>query len=306
MLLFLRAAGPVVFVNPRAGGGRARAYVGQIKELFESFAIRVEVQLTGSVEELQAGAHEAISQGHKMLFAMGGDGTAQALAKVTYGSDAVLGLLPAGGGNDLAAAAGIPGHPLKAAQTLVHGRIRRVDVVKAQTADGRAHLYVGGGGIGLDAEAARLAGERYRRLPGRLRYLASALHALARFQPLEVRLEFPGSAYQAYSDKALLVAALNTPTYGGGLRLAPGATVDDGLLHVVLIEELKMLNVLSLLPRLTMRGELRTDRVKRWQVERLTLSADRPCLFHGDGEILGPAPVLIELVRGALQILSPR
>ena len=82
--------------------------------------------------------------------------------------------------------------------------------------------------------------------------------------------------------------------------------VDDGLLHVVLIEELKMLNVLSLLPRLTMRGELRTDRVKRWQVERLTLSADRPCLFHGDGEILGPAPVLIELVRGALQILSPR
>lgn len=304
-LALLRTARPVVFVNPRAGGGRARTYVAAIQEWFRSFQIAVQLKTTGSAEELQFMARLSLSQGQRVFFAMGGDGTAQALANVTGDTDAILGLLPAGGGNDFAAAAGIPNHPVKAAQALVHGRIRRVDLARARTGDDHVRLYVGGGGVGLDAEAARYAGGRYRNFPGRVRYIASALHALTEFQPIAVRLEFPGSAEAAYAGKALLVGVLNTPTYGGGLRLAPGATLDDGRLHVVVIEDLTALGILKLLPRLTVTGELRTEGVKRWQVERLTLSTDRPCLFHGDGEILGPAPVEIELAPGALQILSP-
>jgi len=304
-LTLLRAARPVVFVNPRAGGGRAGTYLAAIQELFRSFQIAVQLKTTGSAEELESLARLALSQGQRVLFAMGGDGTAQALVNVTFNTDAILGLLPAGGGNDFAAAVGIPNHPLKAAQALVHGRIRRVDLARARTGDDQVRLYVGGGGVGLDAEAARYAGERYSNFPGRVRYIASALHALTGFQPIEVRLEFPGSAQAAYAGKALLVGVLNTPTYGGGLRLAPGATLEDGRLHVVLIEALGALDVLQLLPRLTLRGELRTDRLKRWQVRRVRLVTERPCLFHGDGEIFGPTPVEIETVPAAVQLLAP-
>jgi diacylglycerol kinase (ATP) len=104
---------------------------------------------------------------------------------------------------------------------------------------------------------------------------------------------------------SLLAGVLNTPSYGAGLRLAPDARIDDGLLDVVLLEDLSALSVLRLLPRLMGSGKLRTARVKRWKVKRVRMCADRPSLFHGDGEILGPAPVEIEVVPGAVQVLAP-
>ena len=102
----------------------------------------------------------------------------------------------------------------------------------------------------------------------------------------------------------LLAAVLNSPTYGAGVRLAPGAAVDDGLLHVVLIEEFSKFGVLTLLPRLMGSGDLRTSRVKRWRAQRVKLTTNRLCLFHGDGEILGPTPVEIEIVPKAVRVLA--
>lgn len=305
LLSFWRAAPSLVFVNFKAGGGRARNYLPRIQKLFSSHEISVQFAATSSAEELESAAKHAISQGQRVLFAMGGDGTFQALANASFGSDVLLGILPVGGGNDFAAALGIPGDPVKAADAALRGRPRRVDLVSARTADGRTRLYVGGGGVGLDAEAARYANGRYRRFPGRLRYIAAALHALAGYKALEVRIEFPESEQRVATARVLLAGALNTPTYGAGLRLAPGASVDDGLLHVFLVEDLSTSGVLRLLPRLAASGELRTSRIKRWQVKCVRLSTDRPCLFHGDGEILGPTPVEIEVVQSAIQVLSP-
>ena len=240
-----------------------------------------------------------------MLLAWGGDGTLQALVNGVYGSNVMIGILPAGGGNDFAAALGLPSDPVFAAQMILKGKPRSVDLARARTADGQTRLYAGGGGVGLDAEAARLASGRYRRLPGRLRYIASALQALAEHLPLKVRLEFPGEDLQPVETVSLLAGVLNTPTYGAGLRLAPDARIDDGLLNAVLLGDLSALNVLSLLPRLMGRGELRTSRIKRWGVRSVRISTDRPCLFHGDGEILGPAPVEIEVVPNAVRVLAP-
>jgi diacylglycerol kinase (ATP) len=122
---------------------------------------------------------------------------------------------------------------------------------------------------------------------------------------MEVRVDFPASDIPSFETKALLAAVLNSPTYGAGVRLAPGATVDDGLLDVVVIEKFSKLGVLTLIPRLMGSGELRTSRVKRWRAQRVRLTTNRPCLFHGDGEILGPTPVEIEVVPKAVRVLAP-
>jgi diacylglycerol kinase (ATP) len=261
--------------------------------------------VTKSAEELESSARNAISEGRRLLFAMGGDGTFQALANAAFGADVLLGVFPVGGGNDFAAGLGLPGEPLKAAAAALQGTPRLIDLVRARTADGRTRLYLGGGGVGLDAEAARYASGIYRRFPGRVRYIAAALRALAGYLPLDVQIDFPGSDLPPLKAKALLAAALNSPTYGAGLRLAPDARLDDGSLHVVLIEDLSVLEVLLLLPRLMRTGELRTPHVKRWRVQRLRLTTDRPSVFHGDGEILGPTPVEVEVVPGAIRVLAP-
>ena len=301
----LRESPVVVFINSVAGGGRARSYLGRIQKLFESFHVQAQFAMTNSAAELESSVQSVISQGQRVLFAMGGDGTFQALANAAFGAEALLGILPVGGGNDFAAALGLPDDPVKAAEAILRGNPRFVDLVKVRTAEGRTRLYAGGGGIGLDAEAAHYANGAYRGLPGRWRYLASALRALVGYVPLEVRVDFPGSNLISWEAKALLAAVLNSPTYGAGLRLAPGATVDDGSLHVVLIEDIGTFGMLWLLPRLMGSGELRTSRVKRWRAQRVQLTTDGPCMFHGDGEILGTTPVEIEVVPKAVKVLAP-
>jgi diacylglycerol kinase (ATP) len=301
----LRESAVSVFVNSMAGGGRARPYFTKMQKLFESLHVHAQFVMTKSTTDLELSAQNAISQGSRALFAMGGDGTFQALANAAFGTQVLLGVLPIGGGNDFAAALGLPDDPMIAANAVLRGNPRFVDLLKARTAEGRIRLYVGGGGIGLDAEAARYASGAYRRFPGRSRYIASALRALAGFVPLEVRIDFPESDLVPQEAKALVVAALNSPTYGAGLRLAPGATLQDDSVHVVLIEDIGTIGVLRLLPRLMGSGELRTSRVKRWQVRKVRLTTPRPTKFHGDGEILGSTPVEIEVVPRAIEVLAP-
>jgi diacylglycerol kinase (ATP) len=301
----LRESPVIVFVNSVAGAGRALFYLGRIQKLFASFRIHAQFVITNSAAELESSAQNAISQGQRVLFAMGGDGTFQALANAAFGAEALLGILPVGGGNDFATALGLPDDPVKATEAILRGNPRFVDLVKVRTAEGRTRLYAGGGGVGLDAEAARYANGTYRRFPGRLRYLASALRALVGYVPLEVRIDFPESNLISWEAKALLAAVLNSPSYGAGLRLAPGATVDDGSLHVVLIEDIGTFGVLWLLPRLLGSGELRTSRLKRWRVHKVRLATRKPSVFHGDGEILGSTPVEIEVVQRAVQVLAP-
>lgn len=294
----------VVFVNPRAGGGRARRSISSIKRIFVERAFPAEFILTESAEALESQARSAIQAGRRVLLAMGGDGTLQALVNAAHGREVMLGILPTGGGNDFAAALGLPKNPIAAAVAILSAKPRWVDVLCARTVDGNRRLYLGGGGVGLDADAASYSAA-YAQLPGRLRYIAAALRALREFKPLRVRAEFPGSEVPPMEAAALLAGVLNTPSYGAGLRLAPHARIDDGLLTTLFVRNLSAAQVLAVVPRLVARGDLPESYVTRVSAARVRLTTNRECLFHGDGEILGPAPVEIEVLPKAMQVLAP-
>jgi diacylglycerol kinase (ATP) len=295
----------IVYVNPAAGGGRALAYLPKIRKVFEAASFPAEFVTVGSPADLEQNVHAVIDGGKRLLFALGGDGTFQALVNAAYGSEVILGVLPGGGGNDFAAALQIPEDPVEAAAAILRAQPKRVDLALARTADGRVRLYLGGGGLGIDAEAARHANGAFRRMPGRSRYIASALRAFCTHRSLGVRVEFPQSDFPPMEINSLLAAVLNTPTYGAGIRLAPEARLDDGWLDVVIVEDHSVLQILALLPRLLKSGELRTPQAKRFRVQTVKFTTDRPCLFHGDGEILGPTPVEIEVVPQAVRVLAP-
>lgn len=294
----------VVFVNPAAGGRHARNYLPQVRRVFDAASIRAEFIYTKSSEDLESAAATAINNGKRLLLSLGGDGTFQALVNAAYGADVVVGVLPAGGGNDFAAALQIPVDPVRGATTLLKGEPRLVDLLRARTADGRERFYVGGGGLGIDAEAARHASAAFRHLPGRSRYVASALCAFMGFHPVVVRAEFPEGA-PPMESKCLLAAALNTPSYGAGIRLAPEAKLGDGWLEAVFVKDLNILEVVGLLPRLMKTGELHPKYVKRVRAQSVKFETDRACLFHGDGESLGPTPVEIKVVPNAIRVLAP-
>jgi diacylglycerol kinase (ATP) len=301
----LQASRPMVFLNASAGRGRARKYFSRAREILETEKIYADFVFTESADDLELRARSAIADGHKLLLAMGGDGTLQGLANAAYGSEVVLGVLPAGGGNDFAAALGLPKDPLAALHALLAGQPRRVDLLRARTSDGRERLYAGGGGVGLDVDALRYVGGAFRRMPGRLRYVTAALRAWLKFTPLDVRVEFPESEQPTIEASVLLAGVLNSPTYGAGLRVAPEARLEDGLLNLSLVKKLNAVEVLGLLPRLLKNGSFPESYLKQTSARRIILRTKSTCLFHGDGEILGPTPVEIEVVPGAIQMLAP-
>jgi diacylglycerol kinase (ATP) len=294
-----------VYVNPSAGGGRVRSLLPRIRKVFEAAAAPAEFIFVRDAKELESNAMASITSGRRLLLALGGDGTFQGLVNAAYGADVVLGVLPAGGGNDFAAGLGLAQDPVTAAEMILRGETKQVDLARARTADGRARLYLGGGGLGIDAEAARHANGIFRRLPGRSRYVASALWAFCGCRAIGVRAEFPGSDLPAIEVKSLLAAVLNTPTYGSGIRLAPQARLDDGWLDAVFLEDLNVFQVAKLLPGLLTSGELESPRVRRVRIRAVKFTTDRPSTFHGDGEILGPTPVEIEVVPEAIRVLTP-
>jgi len=299
----LREGSVQILVNPLAGGRRSGRWIRDIRDVATAAGIEVHVYSAQSSKEMESVAAEKIGGGSKVFLVMGGDGTLQTLVNVPGIEQVTLGLLPSGSGNDFAAALGLPPEPVQALRALLEGCVKRVDLARVRTADAHERLYCGGGGLGLDAEAARHASQTYAGLPGRSRYVISALHAVATFSAMTVRAEIPGQA--AIEKKVLLAAALNTPSYGAGLRLADEARIDDGMLELVFVEELGLGDICGLVLDWTRHRALRTGRISRQQVARVRLSSDRPCLFHGDGELIGPAPVEIEVAPGAIQVLAP-
>ncbi|HET7105637.1 MAG TPA: diacylglycerol kinase family protein [Candidatus Acidoferrum sp.] len=298
----------LILANPTAGGGLGREALPRLQRFAQAKKWNAEFRDAGSSGEFSQIAKDEAATGRERIFALGGDGTFQALLNAVAGNTNVsIGVLPAGGGNDLASALGLPLDAVRAAELiLTRGEAVPLDAARVRTADGAERLYMGGGGVGLDAEAARFASGRYRKLRGRSRYLLSAIRALGTFRGVHVRVSLEGAEQTALEGTALVLGILNTPSYGGRLRLAPLASLEDGHLDLVLLENLNAFEIAGMLPRLAASGEIRTERIQRHQVTRAKIETERPCAFHADGEIVGMTPVEIAVVPRAMRVWRPR
>ena len=294
-----------VFVNPAAGRGGAGRKVAEMGSAFARLTYAARIVETDSADEFRNQVRRALGEGCATLIAMGGDGTLQLLVNEVLGQDVQVGVIPAGCGNDFAAALGITKNVEKAVEIIVGGKTRMVDLVRVRNSSGLHVVCLGGGGMGIDAEALRYANGRFAKWPGRLRYLASAIAALRGFRGVQVEAAFPESDRPHVAKLVLMAAVLNAPTLGGGLRLAPDARLDDGMLEVVMIEMLRKTEVLALIPRLLITGELRSGRAVRMRSAKIKLTAEKETSFQGDGELLGKTPVEIEVVHKALRVLAP-
>ncbi len=290
--------------NPTAGGGLAQEVLPHLQSFAAAKPWNVEFCSARSSGEFTQIAREEAARGRDRIFALGGDGTFQVLLNALAGNAEVsIGVLPAGGGNDLAAALGLPLHPVQAAKLILERGVSvSLDAARVRTADGLERLYMGGGGVGLDAEAARFASGVYRKIRGRSRYLLSAIRALRKFHAVGVHVSLDNSVENFLDARALVLGVLNTPSYGGGLRLAPEARLEDGKLDLVILEDLSLLEIAAILPSLAISGEIRTPHLQRYCITRARIETDRPCVFHADGEIIGQTPVEIAVVPRAMRV----
>lgn len=293
----------LVIVNPAAGRGRAARVERKIAQLLASRGHSAEFVHSQSAEDVREKASSATQQGFRCVAALGGDGTFHHVVNGIVETDCIAAFFPAGSGNDIADGLGIPDDPVRAAELFLRTAPRPIDVVRVRFADGISTYFLGAGGMGLDAEAALQANTRFRRWPGILRYLAGAFWTFAHEPSFDLRANIDGASW---SGKAVLAAIANSPCYGSGIRIAPRAQMDDGMLNIVLVEQVGWVRLLHGLAILVMDRELKFKEVKRFSARLVRLEADPSARVHGDGEHLGQSPAEFEVLRGAIRVKAPQ
>ncbi|MGB0035480.1 MAG: diacylglycerol kinase family protein [Candidatus Acidiferrales bacterium] len=292
-----------VIVNPIAGGGRALRAEPLVASYLAEHGRNVQFLHSKGSDDVREQAARAAASGYRYVVALGGDGAFHHLVEGVNGTEAIAGFFPAGNGNDIAEALGIPPDPIRAADSFLHSQPRSVDLVRVRFSDARTAHYVCAGGMGLDAEAAHLANTRFKSWPGVTRYLAGAFWTFFHIAPFELRAELDGVPW---TGRALFAAVANAPSYGSGVRIAPDAKIDDGLLNVVFVKEVSWTQLFEAIPILLTSGDLRFEEVSRHLCRRVSLQTDRSVKVHGDGELLGESPAEFEVLPGALRVMTPK
>jgi diacylglycerol kinase (ATP) len=293
---------PLVIVNPAAGAGHAARLVPWLRERLASRA-DAELAVTSRPGDAERMADDARREGRGRVVAVGGDGTVQEVINGLLGAGgaapAVLGVVPLGSGNDLARSLGLPADPATAWIAAVGHGERRVDLLLARGSGGRARWFASAGGIGFDAQVAAAMASRAAWQRGGAGYLLTTLAELRRFSNRRVELSVDGTTT---TRPVLFVAVANGEYYGGGMRIAPGATVDDGLLDVCVVGDVSRLTALRQLGNLYRGTHVRHPQVDLLQGRTVAIGGDSSTLVHLDGEPFGGLPVSIDVHPGRLTV----
>ena len=291
-----------MLANPHAGRGRHRALLSGVLERLDAAGRPVRLLDAGTAEQAEKAGHRAVAEGAAALVAVGGDGTVHLGLQAVAGRPVDFGVVPAGTGNDFAAGTGVPGDPLTAADRIAaavrDGRHQRVDLARMAGTDGEVRWFGAVLAAGFDA----IVNERANRMRwprGPRRYDLAIAMEMTRLRPRVYALEIDGVDR---GFEGVLVAIGNCESYGGGMRILPGADPRDGLLDVLVAAPLGRLTMARLKPRLRRGTHVTDPRVTTYRAREVRIHAD-DIVGYADGERIGPLPLEVTCVPGAVRLL---
>jgi YegS/Rv2252/BmrU family lipid kinase len=284
-----------LLVNPASAGGKTLKLLPAVEQALDARRVVFRVQRTKGLEHGAEQALRAVEAG-ELPVAMSGDGLLGAIGGAMAGTETPLGIIPGGRGNDLARVLGIPSDPERAVATLFSGHSRRIDVGEA---NGRRFLGIVS--VGFDSECNRRANE-VELIRSNLVYVYSLLRTLVGWKAARftIRVDDERTRLSGYS-----VSVANNSTFGGGMRIAPGADLEDGRFDVIAIGEVGKLRFLANLPKVFKGTHVNGDDVRVFRASHLELSASKDFPVYADGEHLTDLPASLRVLPRALSVLTP-
>lgn len=286
-----------LILNPVANKGRAGRMVGDISNFLGGFGLSPEWHVTDAPGDAARIVRELPE--NEVVVAVGGDGTVHEVASACVGTERVMGIIPAGSGNDYVKALGVGSDIRRALEVIAAGDVRVVDAGEVNGVH-----FNNGLGVGFDAEVAAGVKIAPSHLGGTGRYMWSVGRLLWGFQCHEATLTLDGG--KAIEAKTILVAAALGTTYGAMFKLAPESKLDDGLFDVVWSEKISRLDVMRILPSALAGTIMRHGEVHMKRAKKLEVKMAEAVPAHVDGEILAPTRDFeARVLPGALRVLAP-
>lgn len=286
-------------VNPVAGHGRGARIARTIGQEFEAAGMTLEVAVSPGPGESARLASTAVDEGHTIVLAVGGDGTANEVANGMIGSGAALALYPIGSGNDLARSLGYPrGRARKRiAQWLVREAQRRtIDVGEM---NGR--LFLNAAGVGIDGHVAERVIASERVVGPRWAYLVGSIVSIATYRPQRMEVRIDGETQ--FGDFLTIVAS-NGRFFGSGMQPAPRARLDDGMLDVTVAGDLSRIASLAALARLYFGKHENGTTIVTRPAREIEIDLQRTLPMQLDGEVAHADHLRITVRPGAIDVIA--
>jgi diacylglycerol kinase (ATP) len=298
-----------IILNPMADMGNAWRIARDLRSITEQHG---GVDWSGTVYPGHAIdlAKQAGEQGYDMVIAMGGDGTVHevinGLMRVPADKRPVLGVVPAGSGNDFAHGINASQVQTAALTRALDGEVSTVDLGLMTDEHGHQEYFDNTLGIGFGA----VVTIRSHQLPvvrGFLMYLTAVIQTIILdHNPIAMQIE---TDHQKWEQSVIYLVICNGPREGGGFHIAPEAKIDDGLLHYAMITNVSRAMMFRIVPEVMRGTHGRFRQVRMGSCKNFRLSANRPLYIHADGEILsGPGTdirqVNFEVLPNALKVVK--
>lgn len=310
---------PLVIVNPASADGATRDAWPRIASDLRTHFGPFSVLFTEAIGDGGRLAMEAAKQGTKLIIACGGDGTISEVANGIIGSnqDVELGLLPSGTGGDLRRSLKISTNIATAARALRDGRTRTIDIGRvaylsdAGERETRYFVNVASFGMSTAVLERQRSGDRKKWLPSlgsrklgsKLSYAAATIQTTLAATPTDIYFQLDEQPERRLRVAEFAVA--NARYYGGAMKIAPAAKLDDGLFDVVTIGDAGAFRILANSPRLYFGAHLRMDEVSHALAKKVIArpaNKEERIAVELDGEIVGRLPVTFQIIPRALRV----
>lgn len=305
----MRPAAPehvTLLVNPSARHGAGARVAEDAARALRDAGVHIDVLVGHDAVEADDLAGKAARGSSDALAVVGGDGTVRLAVEATIGTGTPLAVIPAGSGNDVARTLGIPlGDPRAAAEVIVGGHRRQMDLGRVTFPDGRSALFTTVAATGFDASVTeRAIGMSWPR--GQARYTIAAMRELAelRSRYYQVRVDD-----ERVEGDVVFAAVGNTTSYGGGMQITPNASIADGLLDVTLAHRparFARATMARVFPKVFSGKHITHPTVLTMRGREVELYCDPPALVSVDGDLVGMLPAVFEAVPDAVEVFVPR
>lgn len=284
-----------IVANETAGHYTAGKALGEVRRFLDASGAHYEVESTrypGHAAEL---ARDAAQRGVSCVYALGGDGTVREVAQGLYGSAVPLGVIPAGTGNDIVKALGLPGDPVGALKASLAAKPRRIDMGLVS-----GFAFVNVVGTGFDVETVLWTQKFKKYMKGLWPYLLGVIFSMVNHRDVDISLTVDGTEQRL---SVLLVAVSNGVCFGGGMKVAPDAEIDDGLLDLLIIRHCPKWKIPFLLPKFISGKVSQLKYAQTMRVRRVVIAREGQ-IMDVDGELIDMDVADIAIKPGALWVLA--
>jgi diacylglycerol kinase (ATP) len=291
-----------LIANP--GAGKADESAKNLKLVIgylEKLGFKVDVALAKPKEKATPIAKQAVKDGYKIVIAMGGDGTLEAVMRGMIGSKTRLGIIPAGTENNIAKSLGIPESLDEACALIISNNTRKLDVGQVKTQKGRKFHFFELATVGLSAA---VYPDATKAVSGKLSGLKDAALTLIH-QETRPKVFLTLDDESKIEVETMLVMVSNTPVFGKKFLVAPNASLRDGLMDISVYQDFSKAELLGYYAKVMNGGYSGNGKVQRYQARKLKIKSSPQLKIMADGIELGKGTVTIKMRSGALRVIIP-